>query len=518
MSEAVQPVADKAPVADAGEGRAAGRGALFIGVAKIYFMFAGAVIDGLLPRLLGDAGYGAYRFVNSWVSVVNNVVVTGTIQSVSRETVARPADADAVKATGFKMHLLVGVPLALLFAAATPLIATFSKDWSILPPLLVAAAIIAGYAFYAVLVGAANGQKQFHKQAALDMSFATLRAALLIGVALLTAGNLTFVFGGWVVAVAMIIVLALVMVGGPRGARATSVRPMLAFMGAMVAYQVVSSLLTATDTLLLKPLATDHFLAQGQTAAQAAIEANRQVGWYGNVQLIARLPWQLMLAVTFVVFPLMSGATLADDRERARTYVRTTMRYSLVLAGLMGVALAGGGGPLLRIISPEHPGGWALPVLTLGHVAFALFSIGGTILNASGRSKDAILAGVVTLVALGTSLWLVLPRLEPGAELLLGAASCTAGAMGLGMLLTGGLLLRRFGEFLPVLTVVRTALALAAGLTVVRFVPGQGLIGFVVDAAAAGAAYLVVLFVTLELGKADLARLTSLVKRRKKTP
>jgi hypothetical protein len=90
--------------------------------------------------------------------------------------------------------------------------------------------------------------------------------------------------------------------------------------------------------------------------------------------------------------------------------------------------------------------------------------------------------------------------------------------MGLGMLLTGGLLLRRFGEFLPVLTVVRTALALAAGLTVVRFVPGQGLIGFVVDAAAAGAAYLVVLFVTLELGKADLARLTSLVKRRKKTP
>ena len=48
--------------------------------------------------------------------------------------------------------------------------------------------ILGGNAFYAVFVGTANGMHQFHKQAGLDITFATLRAVGLIGMAMLGLG------------------------------------------------------------------------------------------------------------------------------------------------------------------------------------------------------------------------------------------------------------------------------------------------------------------------------------------
>lgn len=503
-------------------GASAGRGVVFIGAAKIYFMLAGFAIEVGLPRLLGDAVYGAYRFVNQAVSVINNVVVTGTIQAVSRATTADTSRADVAKATGLKMHLFVGVPLAIAFAALAPLVSQLVHDPGKTLPLMVASLIIAGYAFYAVLVGSANGTRQFQKQAGLDMSFATLRAVGLLGAAKgaallgITAASawVSVVLAGWVGAVLAIVVLAFVWIGGPRGVKPEAIKPMLTFMGALVAYQVVFNLVMAADTFILKRLATEWYVAAGQPDPSHLADA--QVGLYGNAQIVARLPYQLMLAVTFVIFPLISGATFADERDKARAYIRTTMRYSLVFAGLMGTVLAANAGPLLHLFSKTHPGDLALAVLAIGHVAFALFSIGGTVLNSAGRTRDTIVGAVVTLVALIASLWLVLPRLAPGRELLLGAAACTSGAMVLGTLITGGQLWRQFREFVPLLTALRVGAASAAAIVACRFLPEGGLVMAVVGAAVAGVVYLGVLVASFELGKADLGRVLAIAGRKKK--
>ena len=65
---------------------------------------------------------------------------------------------------------------------------------------MLAGLIVGGYAFYAVFVGTANGLHQFHKQAGLDITFATLRAAGLLGMAMAGLGVIG-VIGGWVAAV-----------------------------------------------------------------------------------------------------------------------------------------------------------------------------------------------------------------------------------------------------------------------------------------------------------------------------
>lgn len=156
----------------ASEAKQAGRGVIYIALAKLYFMVAGAVIEFRLPAILSKAVFGAYAVVASVVSPINNVLITGSIQAVSRFTAQTPERARAIQRAGFRMHLYIGVPVTLLFIAAAPGISYFFYDSSKTGPLMLAGFIVLGYSFYAIFVGTANGRREFHKQAALDVSFA----------------------------------------------------------------------------------------------------------------------------------------------------------------------------------------------------------------------------------------------------------------------------------------------------------------------------------------------------------
>ena len=138
---------------------AAGRGVIYIAFAKFYFMVAGAVLEFRLPAALGTTTYGAYGVVNSIISPFNNVLVTGTIQTVSRFGSQRPDAVQAVQRAGLRMHLYLGLVMAVLFAAAAPLTARLFHDASKTGQIMLGAVIVAAYSFYAVFVCTANGRR-----------------------------------------------------------------------------------------------------------------------------------------------------------------------------------------------------------------------------------------------------------------------------------------------------------------------------------------------------------------------
>ena len=218
MSESTEPPAPPGPTEPPSPARGAtgaGRGVLYIAFAKFYFMIAGMVVQFRLPAILTRSDFGSYSLIASVTSFVNNVVVTGTIQAVSRFSAQQPGKARAVQHAGFRMHVRLGLPVAIAFVAAAPLVAMFMKDSSKTAPLMLAGLIIGGNAFYAVFVGTANGLHQFHKQAGLDITFATIRSAGLLGMAMAGLGVIG-VIGGWVAAVGIILCAAAIWVGLPR--------------------------------------------------------------------------------------------------------------------------------------------------------------------------------------------------------------------------------------------------------------------------------------------------------------
>src|SRR5688572_13533632 len=98
---------------EAKQATGAGRGVLYIAFAKFYFMFAGLVVQFRLPAVLSTTAWGSYSFISSLVSPVNNVLITGTIQAVSKFAAAEPEKARRVQHAGLRMQVRIGLVVAL---------------------------------------------------------------------------------------------------------------------------------------------------------------------------------------------------------------------------------------------------------------------------------------------------------------------------------------------------------------------------------------------------------------------
>ena len=513
----------------------AGKGVLYIAFAKFYFMAIGALIEFRLTAVLSRATFGAYGVVSSVVSPINNTLVTGTIQAVSRATVQHPESSRAVQAAGLRMHLFVGLPIAALVLLLAPL--WLLVDPSKVGPILLAAAIVAGYAFYAVFVGTANGLRLFNRQAGLDVTFATLRALGIVGLA--TAGLGVYgAVGGWVAAVALILIAATFVIGRPgtiAEADRVPVKPMVQYFVKVAVYLILLNGIMFVDQILIKLLTTSWYQDHGRSLATALDEAlpwarkvsgfalephamaDVQVAYYRAVQNLARLSYQAIIAATFVIFPLVSRSTFEGDRDTTRRYIQITVRYSLIFATALAVVMAANPEPLLDIPYADdyaRLGAPALTALALGNVAFSVFAIAGTILNGAGLTREATISAGVTLALAGIGNLIVIPMVDPGPGLLVAAATTTGVAMLCGAGIAGFYLHRRLGAFLPVASVIRVAIAIAAAMAVGRVIPFRTPLMTLVEAAVVGVTFLVVLVATRELGKADLRQIVQVRAKR----
>lgn len=496
--------------------RTAGRGVLYITAAKLFFIAAGYATHFALPRLLGSKElYGLYGLVLSISNVLSMVVVQATIQSVSKlvsEAEGRSAD---VRRAALLVQVVLGGGITLLYVGSADVIADLFSSGRLTAIgaqriddpaamalyLRLSAGLVLAYAFYATFVGVLNGRREFRAQALFDMSYATLKTTLVIGAAALGFGMLG-VFTGLAAAAVLIALVAAVIVGvrggvGHRGYGGRLMRLMLPIM----AYALVLNLLLTVDLWIVKALGPADLAAT--------------LGDYTAAQVVARIPYQAMLSVTFVVFPLISRSTFEGDREATAGYIRLTMRYSLIaLAALVSVIGAAASDVIAVPYGAAYrTGGPYLAVLSAGMLCFALFNIAGTILNGAGRTLTALLLGLGTLaadVALGA---ILVPKM--GA---LGGAWATLGALAAGLGVALWLLRWRFAASMPWPSAVRVALAGAAVVGVAQALPPTGLVATLGKCVLLLATYVVVLLATRELRPEDLARVRQVFARARPKP
>lgn len=485
----------------------AGRGALFIGFAKAFFMVAGFLQRVLLARVVSPAEYGAFSVVNNAVSTVNNTMVQGTIQSVSKFTAEDDARAGAVQRAGLKMQIVLGVAIALVFVLAAPLIAHFVKAPEHVSLFRLVAAIPLVYAFYAVYVGTANGLRKFRLQASFDVGFSCAKTVLLLAgafVGRMLGHSVAGAFAGFVAA-AVVILLVAARTVGKRAEQPFPASRLVTFMGGVVAYTLLINLALNYDLLLLRRFAG--------AAAPGAL-ADSLAGAYEAVRNLALLPYQALLVVTFVVFPLVSRTTFVEDREATAAYIRQTLRYALILGVALAVTLAARPAALLGILYPKAygVGAQALPILAAGIVALALLSIASSIVTASGRPQVAIGLVTLTLAVGSAAAFALVPGREPGAPMLVGAALATALGMVAGLVGAVFYMWRRFAALPPLLSLLRVCAAAGVATAVARALPGQGRIAGLAATVAAGAVFALALFLFREFSATDREKFAKILK------
>lgn len=475
----------------------AGRGTIYITAAKIWFMVSGYGIAVTLTYLLNPENYGIYKVVINAVSIINAVIVTGTYQTVSRYIAQEEAKADSVKAKALALQVYVGGVAALGFFLLSPLVARFLNDSRLTNYLRLASLITLSYAFYSVYTGYFNGQKRFLLQASLDATYSTLKLAFIVAFVLMGFGVMGGV-GGF--ALAAVCVLALSALLGKGGARKGEVRrgELFKFQSYLLLFTFVLTLLQKVDLMLIKSLSSPD-----------ARTASENAGFYSASIDVANLTYQIVISVTFVIFPLVSRSTFEGDRSRTQSYISNTLRYSIMIMALTATLFSANASEVLRVIYREvyQAGAGALSIVAFGMLFFGLLYVLTTIISASGHPRVSLLVGVVSLGASVVLNAVLIPRFG-----LVGAASATTVSMLVGVLAACAYLGKKFGALMPAWSAVRIAICSAAiyGASLLFFTSSKLLI--IVKLVALSILYLVALIVSREVGRDDFRMITRVIR------
>lgn len=527
------PASDRGPAPrSAGEGTAsAGRGGLALAVGKLYFLAIGLVQQVLLKQLLGLAGYGAYSTASSVASITYNPVVQASIQGVSREIASHDAsEQGATLRRVLVWHTLLALGLALLFVALAGVATSLLGAPHLTTTLRILGTVLFSYGVYAPLVGALNGLRRFVAQAAVDVIAATLRTAGLLGGAYLGlrldrsgALEMSGVEGaalGFSGVSLLLIGLGIWLAGvGRSGGASLTFGKYARFLWPVLLGQLLVNLLFQADALVLRRLGS----AAAELAILDASAADPLVGAYRAAQLFCFLPYQLLMSVTFILFPLLAAASAEGNSASVTRTTAAGVRLAALVTALMVAPLVAVPGGLVALVYGKDAALLVAPamrILAVGLAAFALFGVMTTALNALGRPRTSLLVtsaavvlvfGLTVLFGYGAPLsHLLLERVATGATIaMLGAT-----------LLAGWQLASVAGSSLSRRTALRTAGAsLSAGMLLAQLTPGgNGHAGPVMTLAlalVAVAGTLALLVVTGEVGRSDLDGARSLLRRKR---
>lgn len=447
-------------------GETVGGGLLVITGAKLWFMVGGAFIAFGLPYLFAGMGkdgaalYGRYSDINNTLSILSMMIITGGMQAVSKWTSQFGEDRDRAQGAIWQLWgfmLIVGIVVGGGFSLAAPWLAEARGVPELSSAYQATGGVLFAYALYVVFIGILNGTKRFKAQALYDAVFTTLKVGFILGAVVLGFG-VTGAFVGFALAALTIMLCAAFFVRlGEKGIRSPA-KEIYGYALQVMAYTLVFNLIFKLDLLMLKPAA---FVALGSS------ESDRLMGIYNLALQVSRLPWQVTIAVTFVIFPLLSEATFAQDEEKSRTYITQTLRYLLILVG----AACAGLFALPQTVTQLFPSsynemGVALLWTAPAYLCFTLFNMSNTLLMSAGKATSAFVIGLCSVgVAAGLywltlySQWLTQPTTV--LEYIRVAGQVALFTFALGLLMGLFRLYQLFGASLPLSTSLRVLISSA---------------------------------------------------------
>jgi stage V sporulation protein B len=517
------------PAAPDEKARTAGRGGVAVLGAKLFFLVTGFVQQPLLRWAVGLNDFGALAQALVVSNTVNNVVVQTGTQGVSRAVAGAPGHEDEALRAALRVHVPAAFAVAAVVALAAPIYARFEHADDVVAPLLVLAGVALLYGLYAPLIGYLNGRNRFPRQALLDVIFATLRTVgmLVVGYAFVRRG-LSGTLGvtvGWVAAAACIVPLAIRSTGlgrplPPGEACPPGVlrpREYAVILLPIAGTQLGTNALLQMDIFLLGRFLAQSAEAMGLGGATARDAVTSSLAIYKECQTFAFLPYQLLFSVTLVLFPMLARASTEGDAAAVRAYVARGARLAAIFGGLLvGVILAMPASVLRFAYGADAAlGAPVLRVMVLAQGAFAMLGIATTVLTSIGRERTSARLTLGAVVAVGLACVLLVPPATFGAEQLVRSAFATLVALVLALAVGAWIVRAQTGAFVPAPTAIRVGLALAGCLALGLITPPLSRIFTVLLAAVVAVGYVGVLFVTGEVGAADLANVRAMVTRRR---
>ena len=464
------------------------RGSFQLLAGRVFFLIVGFVIAAILSRALGPISYGVYGVVISVLTWCERVASAG-IPGATAVLIPRFDDKRANVENSARALLLVWSVLlfvALWFAA--PRLANYLAIDNGTALIRIVAFNLPLMGFFFSQEGILNGRRKFRAQSALQVFQS---GAKLIGVILLLIVGISVSRSLVVHVVATAITIVVMLMLFP---------PIMTFPTRTILKSMLRLALPGGIYVIGFSALANLSLWQVQASPESARES---VGFFVASLNLTRILHMVPAALSSALFATLAWATAQRDRDLSRHHINEASRLSIGMLAPGCLILYVNAPEILALVFGREyaAGGSILGMLCL---AFAFSALMDLWLNAISADGKFIIRAII-VVGLVPALYLTNEFFIP-TEGAFGAAIASAIVLSIGAAIAGLLTLRKYGSLVPVVTLTRVLFGGAAIWILGRLFPGSGLW---VLAAIAGQsiAYLLVLWITGELTKRDLAAL-----------
>jgi O-antigen/teichoic acid export membrane protein len=439
------------------------RGGLLLMAAKLahiatgfgLYVFLLAILVDSLGAVEGTAAFGVWGTVFAVVNPINMMFATGALQMVSQLAASRGAAFGGVFYRAAGTQLVVGLAAFVALQLATPWIAgDLLHDPKYAPYLRLAAVIPLFYGIRALYQGYLNGVRRFAAQAWIDIGASVSRMAFVLGGSALGFGVYGAI-GGFAAAAILMLVVTASWIRPPhdRDARQVGAGSLLSFQSKVMLATLATYYLTTLDLLAVKAFVSPD-----------PVVADRLAGYFTASQRLAQIPMTLVVALVYVMFPLIAKQAGTADAAAGARVLKLGMRTMLLLLVPATVILASTAEESLLLVFPSIARTMAetgdtsavvsqpFQLLVLGYVLYSFLLTATTLITADGRPGVALVIVAATLVLARLFTWQGALAFGPaGAAVGIGAAWLVGGVA------SAVVLLRRYGTLVPAASAVRIA-------------------------------------------------------------
>lgn len=462
------------------------KGTMHLMLANLILMITGYLTYIGLGRLFTPAQLGVYGVVMAIIAILNELLVTGMQQAVSKFISERPQLGALIKLKGLKLQFFIGLIFSLALVLLSDCLALLLNDISLSFFIKLSAMILLFRAISSVFLGYLNGLKEFKAQAWLNIIFSFSKLILILGLVWLGLA----VFGailGFIIASVLLVFFGLFFTqSGKKISRERfETKKLFYFSTPLLLFTLITSVLINLDLFFIKAL------------SPAAISSTL-AGYYSIAIYLGRIPELLVIALAAVLFPLISSTTFTQNLKKTQFYIHRSLRYTLLFLVPFTAIIASSAPQLILFFSSKYlEASTATAILCIGSTFYALFLMLSTVITGSGKPKISLALAVIMLVVSFVANIVLVPLYS-----LEGAALASSLAMFAGFLLAGAWVLKKFRTLTSIKSITRILAAGIVTLVISIFFPLTGLL-LVLKIILLFGIYALILFVSRELTKTD---------------
>jgi O-antigen/teichoic acid export membrane protein len=404
-----------------------GKGAIYLLIANFVFYLSGYIIHFGLGRILEPELYGVYGIVVVLITVIGTALALGIQQAVTKFVSEDERLAERIKRSALKVQAVFSLLIFAVCFLFAEQIANFFHDSSLTPYIRIIAFVPLFTIPSSVFIGYLNGLREFGKQAKI-ISLRGITKVIIIFTLVFLGFSLTGAIAGFTFSSLIILIICIYYAGFKKPEGSFQSNRIIKFAIPLTVFSLITNLLVFIDLFAVKIL------------SPVAI-ASIQTGYYTAASNIARIPYYLLNALYFVLFPLISKSTFNQDTEQTERYINKSLRYILMFLVPVVFLVSSTSKELISLLysSKYLAGGPALSILVFGLGFFTLFMILTAIISGSGKPKVAMLVSIfIVMIDIALNIALI-PRYQ-----LVGAAFATVSAMLIGLVIAAGYVLVTF--------------------------------------------------------------------------